>query len=205
MVTKEKSPLIAANNQAGRIKNTSTIAPIRQDAQLDRALAYASQGIPVFPLHTPLLHGAEPKCSCGNRECTNIGKHPRTRKGLYDATTDAALIRKWWSMWPEANIGMPTGIVSGMVVLDVDNRDSLAAFEEEHGLLPDGPVALTGSGGLHLYFRAPGDTVPNSASKIGPGLDIRGDGGYVVLPPSLHASGHRYRWLEGRPSNAAKG
>lgn len=201
MTKQEKSPPIAGGDQTGdEQRANANIASQSPVNQLARAIAYAVQ-VPVFPLHTPILTGPEPKCSCGNPECTSIGKHPRTRNGLHDATTDAGTITRWWSMWPDANIGMPTGKASGVVVLDVDEFDSLTALEEEHGKLPDGPVVLTGGGGLHLYFRAPDLVIPNSASKLGPGLDIRGGGGYVVLPPSLHVSGKRYQWLEGRLSN----
>jgi hypothetical protein len=160
------------------------------------SIKYAKHGFAVFPLHTPDFNCAEPRCSCGFNNCMSIGKHPRTRNGLKDATKSIQQVKKYWKMWPKANIGMATGKVSGVVVLDVDNIDSLIAFEKEHGELPDGPGVVTGSGGLHIYFKASDERIPNSASKLGPGLDVRGDGGYVVLPPSLHVSGNRYEWVE---------
>ncbi len=157
------------------------------------AARYARRGWPIFPLHTPVADGG---CSC-RRSCgRDQGKHPRTLHGLSDATTDPDRIRAWWAMWPEANIGLATGAVSGLFVLDVDEAtggwDTLNALQARHGHLPDTPAVITGSLGVHLYFRHPGGRVPNSVGKLGPGLDVRGDGGFVVAPPSLHRSGRRY-------------
>ncbi len=108
-------------------------------------------------------------------------------------------VAAWWRL-DDTGIGIITGALSGIVVVDVDDRsggqDSLAAYEAEHGPLPATVTARTGGGGLHLYFRHPGGRVPNAAG-ISPGIDIRGDGGYVVAPPSMHASGRRYEWLPG--------
>lgn len=86
-----------------------------------------------------------------------------------------------------------------MVVLDIDPRhggdDALAELEARHGKLPDTPRVLTGGGGSHIYFRHPGKiSIPNSVSKIAPGIDVRGDGGYVIAPPSVHPNGNRYLW-----------
>lgn len=110
-------------------------------------------------------------------------------------------LRAWFTAWPDANLGIVTGSVSGLVVLDVDAKsggeDALAAEEALSGALPMAPEALTGGGGRHLYFRHPGFEVPNRVG-IRPGLDLRGDGGYVVAPPSIHPSGQPYRWRDGR-------
>jgi hypothetical protein len=107
----------------------------------------------------------------------------------------------WLRRWPGANIGLVTGFISGLVVLDVDpahgGSASLRHLEDEHGLLPATAEVLTGGGGRHLYFRHPAEPVRNAVA-VAPGLDIRGDGGYVVAPPSLHGSGRRYRWAPGR-------
>jgi hypothetical protein len=103
----------------------------------------------------------------------------------------------WRARWPEANVGIVTGAVSGLVVLDVDpekdGEASLAALEATFGSLPDTLVVRTGGGGRHLYFAHPGEPVP-CAVGLGPGLDVRGDGGYVVAPPSIHPSGRPYRF-----------
>src|SRR4051812_25041544 len=114
---------------------------------LDHALAYAKRGFRVFPLHTP---NAEGKCSC-LRDCgRDNGKHPRTLDGLKSATTDAEQINKWWSLWPEANIGILTGRESGIFVVDVDPRhggtDTLKALLEKHGQLAEKFYAMTGGG-----------------------------------------------------------
>jgi hypothetical protein len=157
------------------------------------ALAYAHRGFPVFPCHTAGPTG----CSCGRVDCTAPAKHPRTRQGLHDATTNADLIAEWWGRWPWANIGLRTGLPSGIVVLDVDppaGYTSLARLEGPSGKFPEGWRVATGSGGLHYWFAHPGGHIPNSAGRLGQGLDLRGDGGYVIAPPSRHATGHRYTW-----------
>lgn len=110
-------------------------------------------------------------------------------------------IRQWFERWPRANVGVATGAVSGIVVLDVDpahgGDESLTDLESEHGELPATVEARTGGGGRHLYFAHPGGTVPNRVG-LRDGLDIRGDGGCLVMPPSIHPSGGRYKWIEGR-------
>ena len=134
-------------------------------------------------------------------ECSSPGKHPRTRQGLKDASTNEAIVAGWWEQWPDANVGVRTGSASGLLVLDVDadsnGEQTLARLEQTHGSLPDTVTALTGGGGKHLLFCHPGGEVRNSAGKLGEGLDIRADGGYIVAPPSIHVSGRAYRWQEG--------
>jgi hypothetical protein len=154
------------------------------------ALRYAALGWPVLPLHTP---GHDGRCSCGRGDCPKPGKHPRTRHGLCDASTNAARIRGWWAAWPDANVGVATG---RLVVVDVDDargRAALATLEHAHRRLPPTLTAASGRG-AHLYFHAGAQRVANSVGRLGGGLDVRGRGGYVVAPPSLHADGHRYRW-----------
>jgi hypothetical protein len=162
---------------------------------LDAALAYAAQGWHVFPCHTPTAHG----CSCTKRAaCKDISKHPRTKNGLSDATTDEGQIRRWWTMWPEANVAICTGAVSGLVVLDRDDykggADSIEELERTYSPLPETVLSITGGGGQHYVFAHPGSHVKNKVETLGPGLDIRGDGGYIIAPPSLHTSGKRYVW-----------
>lgn len=178
--------------------------PARKLKQVDTlafALAYARHGWSVFPLHTPDSQG---RCSCHKANCSNIGKHPRTMNGLNDATTDEASINKWWRQWPKANVGVVTGTGS-FVTLDVDPKhggdEALAELLRRQGAFDETLTARTGSGGRHINFAHPGVKVKNvqASKKLGAGLDVRGDGGYIVAPPSLHASGQRYEWLNDAP------
>jgi hypothetical protein len=157
---------------------------------LTAALAYARHGIPVLPVHPPAADGG---CSCGREGCDRPGKHPLLRHGLTDASTDPRLIEMWWARWPEANVGLRTG-----VVMDVADVDSVEGW---HGLchllggsMPAGPQARTGGGGWHFWFRPLGY---GNRVRLLPGVDWRGDGGYVVAPPSRHARGSEYAWIFG--------
>jgi hypothetical protein len=171
---------------------------------LDAALRYASHGLPVFPLWPalPFSHGFTCGCGKGTR-CESPGKHPLSAlvaNGLKSATTEATTVKDWWTNWPAANIGIATGKV---VVVDVDPRHggdaSLAQLEQKHGKLPASWRVKTGGGGVHIYLDAPSSIViKNSAGLLGPGLDVRGDGGYVVAPPSGHISGEQYAWSTGK-------
>jgi hypothetical protein len=173
--------------------------PSAQVNLLETALAYARRGWPVLPLHTATNGG----CSCDKPDCSDIGKHPRfhvtdLQHGLKDATTDDTLIRRWWQRWRHANIGIVTGKVSGLVVIDVDPRHggdlTLEDLEAEHGKFPETVENLTGGGGRHLFYQHPGGELRCGTDALGPGVDIKADGGYVVAPPSRHASGRRYEW-----------
>jgi hypothetical protein len=171
-------------------KNT----PPTNNRLLEAALGYAALGLAVIPLYQPIGGG----CSCRRvAKCDSPGKHPRTKNGVKDGSTDPAVIHKWWSSWPDANVGIVTGRPSGgLVVLDVDGEKGLASMaqlEQQQGPLRETWTVTTGGGGYHYSYLLPaGVTVNNSAGKLAPGLDIRCDGGYVVAPPSLHASGQRY-------------
>jgi len=178
------------------------VKPLRNVNMAETAAEYARRGWAVIPLHTP----EQGVCSCGKAACGSPGKHPRTMNGLKDASADPAQAARWWSMWPEANIGIVCGAVSGLVVIDVDGPDgeeTLEALEADIGPLPETVEALTGKG-RHLYFNHPGVEIRPSAGVLGSALDVRGDGGYVVGPPSLHYTGRRYEWEvafhPGRPS-----
>lgn len=162
---------------------------------LAAALSYASRGWPVFPVHSIRRQGTV--CTCGRRECGSPGKHPRTENGLKDASRDEGVIRSWWRRWPDAGVAVATG--GTLAVIDVDTHkgggDSLVDACRVLGALPDTVEVLTGGGGRHIYLRVPeGVSVRCSAGQLGAGLDVRGDGGYVVAPPSLHQSGRRYAW-----------
>jgi hypothetical protein len=145
---------------------------------LDAALEYATRGWPVFP--------------CGAR------KKPCTDHGFQNATTNEQQIREWWTRWPHALIGVPTGELIGCVVLDIDTKDGVNGFrtldEIDCLIRPATPTTLTRSGGAHLYFVRPEGGLRNTNGErgkgIGPGLDWRGDGGYVIVP----AAGSGYKW-----------
>jgi hypothetical protein len=167
----------------------------RSQALLSAALSYAKRGWQVVPLHSP----RNSRCSCRREICASPAKHPRTKHGLKDATTDEAPIRRWWTLWRDANLGVCTGAASGLVVVDVDaahgGEDSLADLERRYGALPKTVMARTGGGGRHLLFAHPGVPIRNKVQVAGlPGLDVRGDGGYIVAPPSVHISRRAYAW-----------
>lgn len=142
----------------------------------EAALRMASKGFMVFP-------------------CQEAGKAPATRNGLLDAKRDAEAIRKCWSKNPHLNVAVRTGKPSNIVVLDVDGEegwDSLHRLEDEHRELPTTASVTTPRGGQHFYFRHPGVEVKNTAGFPAAGLDVRGDGGYVLAPPSAGPGGRAY-------------
>jgi hypothetical protein len=153
---------------------------------LDAALSYAAKPVLVFP-------------------CLPRHKEPAIVRGFHAATTNPETIRRYWRQ-PDRNIGIATGAVSRAWVLDVDGddgEDSLAVLQVQHGMLPPTWESTTGNG-RHLWFKyiAP---IPSSTGRIGPGLDVRADGGYVVAPPSIHPSGRVYAWIsppDGEPAEA---
>lgn len=112
----------------------------------------------------------------------------------------AAEVRGWFAAWPSAGVAVVTGAISGLVVLDIDpahgGAESLAAIEERHGAVPPTVESRTGGGGRHLYFAHPGGEVRNRVG-LAPGLDLRGDGGIIIAPPSIHPSGKPYLWRKG--------
>jgi hypothetical protein len=151
------------------------------------ASAYARLGVAVLPLRP-------------------AGKEPHGKlvpRGLKEATTDPSIIWGWWSREPSANIGLATGASGGCFwfALDIDGeegRASLARLEAVHGPLPRTLATVTGSGGSHYLFALPpGLEVRNTASRLGPKIDSRGTGGYIVAPPSVHPNGHCYAWALG--------
>lgn len=158
---------------------------------LDAALEYARHGLKVFPAHTPTDAGA---CSCGDPKCHSIGKHPRPKNGYKAATTDEDQILAWWQRWPDANIGISCAD-SGIVVIDIDPRnggnETWKRIEGDH-FLSKTPVARTGGhkDGRHIYMTYKADL----PAKLGPGVDVKKNG-YVIAPPSKHASGRKYEWI----------
>jgi hypothetical protein len=161
------------------------------------AIACARRGWSVVPLHTPVGDG----CSCERPGCPAPGKHPRVRwEGLMRSPAGEAEILGWWRRWPDANLGIVTGSVSGLSVLDVDPRNggeaSVAELERRWGALPETIEVVTGGGGRHCWYAI--GPAPLPSVVLGPGLELKGDGSLVVVPPSLHRSGRRYAWVEGR-------
>lgn len=152
---------------------------------------YARRGWRVIPVHHVNSAGV---CSCKEgAACRSAGKHPTPKKWQERASRSGADIETWWDERPRANVGIATGADSGLFVFDIDpdsgGFETLAALEAEHGGLPRTRTVRTGSGGTHYYFTWPDFAVTNSAKKLGPGLDIRGNGGQVVAPPSRSAKG----------------
>lgn len=147
------------------------------------ALAYLVRGWSVIPI--------EPR-----------GKRPIVAWQAFERRIAAPdEVAAWFRRTRNANVAVVTGTISGLVVLDVDPQhggtESLAELTDRHGPLPRTIEALTGGGGVHLYFAHPGGAVRNKVGVL-PGIDLRGDGGCVVAPPSMHASGRRYAWQTGR-------
>jgi hypothetical protein len=127
--------------------------------------------------------------------CVQGEKRPATPNGLKDAKRDQQAIAAYWAARPHANVAVRTGRESGIVVLDVDGDegwDSLHQLEDRHGELPTTLSVRTPGDGEHLYFTHPGVQIANTAGFPGPALDIRGDGGYVLAPPSVGTGGRRY-------------
>ena len=158
---------------------------------LEAALAYAANGFPVFPLHWPTEVG----CSCEKATCTNVGKHPLTRHGFMDATTDKEQIKSWLEAWPSANIGMPTGKASGFAVVDCDAEAAIRSFCLDRFPGAQNTRSSRTGRGAQFFFQYQDGIRNDTGKKLGPKIDVRGDGGYVILPPSLHANGRRYEWL----------
>lgn len=198
-----------------------------QPNMLSWALAYARLGYYVLPCHEPVFdHPEGHRCTCEayrhsdvcrrrdeerkargqeplylapDQHCKNPGKHPRgLEHGLKEATTDEATIRRWWSKYPTANIAHVPGR-AGLVMLD---GDSYKANYAGGDTLTDDErrtqAAISGNGGEHWYFRKhDGATYTNAVGDLPAGIDIRGDNGYALLPPSMHYSGRRYEWKDG--------
>src|SRR5262249_53741284 len=150
---------------------------------LKAALHYATDHTPVFPVNF-------------------TDKHPLCSHGFNEATIDEGQIRTWWRIYPCAMVGIPTGPRSGIWVLDedvdvtksIDGRATMARLENEHGAFRLTLCSVHPRGGKHRLFRWTGINIRSSTAKIGPGSDVRGDGGYFVAPPSVRVDGMSYRW-----------
>lgn len=171
----------------------------RRSVLCEAAVSYARRGWRVVPVRWMTPEGT---CSCERGdECASPGKHPVHQKWQEVGTADPLEVASWWrpepegiarEWWPWANIGIVTGRRSGIFVLDMDTyaggSQTLAAYERRNGDLPETRVHSTGRGGTHYFFAHPGFDIRNSARKaLGKGLDIRGENGFVVAPPSVAA------------------
>ena len=170
---------------------------------IEWALGYAKRRKPVFPLFHPTVKTSERNfkggCSCGNKECKDQGKHPITSHGFKDASIDLGQIRSWWKEYPEANIGIRTGRESGWLVVDVDRPEAYYELQEEFGTFPETLTQETGRG-HQMFFQYPEGEVVGSKTDFRKKIDIRGEGGYVVAPPSIHLNGKTYSWTDRSPA-----
>jgi len=167
------------------------------DDLLNAALEYAARGWAVFPVHSINEKGL---CTCGKPDCPDLAKHPLTLHGFKDATTNPEIITTWWTKWPWANIGIACG-PSGLAVVDIDNKTDPPGWETWLDLLDlygrdlgKTSTVETPGPGLHLYYLNDDQQVRNTEGKLGPHIDTRGVGGYVIAPPSRHANGGTYSW-----------
>ena len=189
---------VTAERMTGALRRLSELV---QGSMLDAALIYASAGWPVFPCNPKQREGGKRPLVAGADKDEHGKPIPKTG-GLWRASTDEAQIRAWWGRYPKALIGVPTGARIGLFVVDLDPRDGetvdevLARLEAVVGPLPYSPVSVTQSGGRHIWLKnaAGADLPKNSAARI-PGVDWRGEGGYVIVPPSVMSDGKAYSWL----------
>ena len=149
---------------------------------LKTALFYATQyGWAVFPVRP--------------------NKAPYTKNGCKDAKKDPGAIKAWWNRFPDAGIGIATGSISNLIVIDedvdaekdLDGYKEVRKWEAENEALPETVTSITGRGGYHLYYKYEGNDIGNRAGLL-PGVDVRGEGGYVIAPPSTHPNGNEYTW-----------
>ena len=157
---------------------TGAPSPTRAQA----AVRYAQAGWPVFPLH----HVEDGACSCAaGPQCRNPGKHPRTTNGFHDATRDPTRAGVLWARWPNANLGVPTGRASGLVVIDLDGQAGRRSWQQllDQNHTPQTATVRTPHG-WHVWYRLPSDLAVPRAIRLRDGLDVLGDRGYAIVPPS---------------------
>ncbi len=154
-------------------------ANLSRNPMLEAAMQYAERGRLLLP-------------------CKPGGKLPLTPHGCKDATDAPEQITRWWKQYPNANIAFATGTPSGIWALDADGEEGLAALselEEQHGSLPLTPCQITGGGGKQFFFALDGMTIGNRTRISGKSIDVRGEGGYCIVPPSVHPNGNQYEWV----------
>ncbi|HZD73073.1 MAG TPA: bifunctional DNA primase/polymerase [Actinomycetota bacterium] len=204
-------PVPAPTREPARVGPGALLAALGEDLAPGRAAeVYAALGYPVLPCFEPTPGGG---CACcAGAGCRRAGKHPRLRAsrpgvgGVHEATSDLATVRRWWRRWPAANVAIRTGPGS-FDVADIDGPQGVEALRailhNAPGVLGSGPLARSGGGGWHVLFRPSGlgcQPPTTSAGVVLAGVDWRGRGGYVLVWPSRHFSGNRYRWV--RPLGA---
>lgn len=137
------------------------------------AVVYASRGFLVHP-------------------CQEAGKRPLLRHGVSEASSEADTVAEWWRRWPSANVGLATGHL--LVVVDLDGAEGLRSWSQLlSGRHQDVTTVTVETGrGRHIWFHSPAAPVRNSAGRVGRGIDVRGSGGYVLAPPSVHPTGVAY-------------
>ncbi len=175
----QASPLPPRNDVGASNLDNKNVYNISEAANfLDSATFYSNRNIKVIPIRKQ-------------------DKKPLTNHGWKDASDDKVVLQEWNRLFPNCNIGIPTGTINNIFVVDVDGEigtQSLIALENIYGKL-DAPTVITGKG-KHLYFKMPENIdIKCSTSKIAPHIDIRGNGGYVVVPPSIHENGNCYKWV----------
>jgi len=157
------------------------------DIKFSRLSYYSNQGWPIFPLQW--VEGE--LCSCGSTNCKSPGKHPLVSRGFRDASSDIDQIQAWHMKWPQANWGMRTGDIknggAGILVVDIDAKsrgyETWDLLRDEHVGSIETVTVETGGGGQHLWFTYPsGVDIRSSAGALGPGIDIRANDGYVLIP-----------------------
>jgi hypothetical protein len=163
---------------------------------VEAATAYARRGWSVVPMHSLEDTG---ECTCGRKGCPSPGKHPRLRwEEAMTQPADDGMVQSWWERWPHSNVGVVTGRVSGVAVIDVDPRhngdETLFELEVSWGRLPQTLESRTGGGGRHLWYAMPDRDLVSV--DLGDGVELKAERGLVIAPPSRHASGRIYRWLD---------
>lgn len=163
---------------------------------LDLALAFVEHGWPIFPCRS----AASEAIDHATGEITVLAeKTPHTSNGFKAATKYRRIIERWWSDWPDAAVGIPTGAATGVFVLDIDNKPGgangfawLSDMEAEHGPLPVTARVTSPNGGLHIYFNYVAGT--RNRGALGAGVDVRSEGGYVLAAGSTMSDGRSYKW-----------
>lgn len=201
--TKAATPTAKAQRPDNPTCDTDSLQAFTPHSNGAQALQYAARGLRVLPVWQAVCAA----CACGNPDCESVAKHPHqlVPNGVHDATADAATITRWWTEAPDANVGIATG--DPYVVVDVDPRNggmaSIDEFERTHQALPDTVRVDTGGGGLHLYYAVNGTMVAGRSGWLA-GVDVKSTGGYVLAPPSNHASGRTYTFQHDMPQKPAQ-